>query len=70
MKQRWALVLLGAWTMGSICMSLVATQNFYTVDRLLVSPSNAGLLTVTTIVSGTLVPPFMVPMIHVTVPLD
>src|SRR4029077_15262329 len=34
MKQRWALVLLGAWLMGSICMSIVATQNFYTVDRL------------------------------------
>ena len=42
MKQRWALVLLGAWMMGSICMSLVATQNFYTVDRLLASPSNAA----------------------------
>jgi len=42
MKQRSALVLLGAWTMGSICMSLVATQNFYTVDRLLASPSNAA----------------------------
>jgi hypothetical protein len=42
MKQRWALVLLGAWTMGSIGMSLVATQNFYTVDRLLASPSNAA----------------------------
>ena len=35
MKQRWALVVLGAWLMGSICMSTVATQNFYTVDRLL-----------------------------------
>jgi hypothetical protein len=35
MKHRWALVVLGAWTMGSICMSTVATQNFYTVDRLL-----------------------------------
>jgi hypothetical protein len=42
MKARWALVVLGAWTMGSICMSLVATQNFYTVDRLLASPQNAG----------------------------
>jgi hypothetical protein len=42
MKARWALVVLGAWTMGSICMSLVATQNFYTVDRLLASPSNAA----------------------------
>lgn len=42
MKQRWALVLLGAWLMGSICMSIVATENFYTVDRLLAgSPGNA-----------------------------
>ena len=42
MKQRWALVVLGAWVMGSICMSIVATQNFYTVDRLLASPSSAA----------------------------
>ena len=42
MKARWALVVLGAWMMGSICMSLVATQNFYTVDRLLAAPSNAA----------------------------
>ena len=35
MKQRWALVVIGVWLMGSICMSAVATQNFYTVDRLL-----------------------------------
>ena len=41
MKQRWALVLLGAWVMGSICMSVVATQNFYTVDRLLAAPHAA-----------------------------
>jgi hypothetical protein len=40
-KQRWALVLLGVWVMGSICMSLVATQNFYTVDRLLAAPQPA-----------------------------
>jgi hypothetical protein len=26
---------MGAWIAGSICMSLVATQNFYTIDRLL-----------------------------------
>jgi hypothetical protein len=42
MKARWALVVLGAWTMGSICVSLVATQNFYTVDRLLESRPNAA----------------------------
>jgi hypothetical protein len=40
MKQRWALVVLGAWLMGSIAMSVVATENFYTVDRLLAASSN------------------------------
>jgi hypothetical protein len=40
MKQRWALVAIGVWLMGSICMSVVATENFYTVDRLLAAPSN------------------------------
>ena len=35
MKARCALFILGAWTMGSICMSAVATENFYTIDRLL-----------------------------------
>jgi len=40
MKQRWALVVIGVWLMGSICMSVVATENFYTVDRLLAAPAN------------------------------
>ena len=40
MKQRWALVLMGAWLAGTVCMSVVATENFYTIDRLLAgSPS-------------------------------
>jgi hypothetical protein len=42
MKRRWALVVMGAWVMGSICMSIVATQNFYTVDRLLAERSSAS----------------------------
>jgi cytochrome bd-type quinol oxidase subunit 2 len=41
-KQRWALVLLGAWIMGSIASSVVAAENFYTVDRLLAAPANPG----------------------------
>ena len=41
MKPRWALVVMGAWTMGSICMSIVATENFYTIDRLLETSTNA-----------------------------
>jgi hypothetical protein len=45
MKQRWALVVMGAWLMGSICMSVVATENFYTVDRLLAGSSNTAFAT-------------------------
>jgi hypothetical protein len=41
MKTRWALVVMGAWTMGSICMSVVATENFYTIDRLLETTTKA-----------------------------
>jgi hypothetical protein len=44
MKQRWALVVIGVWLMGSICMSVVATENFYTVDRLLAAPSNGAFM--------------------------
>jgi hypothetical protein len=42
MTRRWALVVMGAWLMGSICMSIVATENFYTVDRLLGASSSAA----------------------------
>ena len=31
---------MGAWLMGSVCMSLVAAQNFYTIDRLLAERAN------------------------------
>jgi hypothetical protein len=41
MKQRWALVVIGVWLMGSICMSTVATQNFYTDDRLIADQHGA-----------------------------
>src|SRR5215510_113783 len=40
MKHRWALVVLGAWLMGTICTSIVATENFYTIDRLLAARAN------------------------------
>jgi hypothetical protein len=40
MKLRWALVVMGMWIMGSICMSVVATENFYTIDRLLETSPN------------------------------
>jgi hypothetical protein len=39
-KQRWALVAMGAWIAGSVCMSAVATENFYTIDRLLAGSPN------------------------------
>jgi hypothetical protein len=42
MKQRWALVVMGVWLMGSICMSIVATENFYTIDRLLAGSTNTA----------------------------
>jgi hypothetical protein len=42
MRRQWALVVMGAWLMGSICTSIVATENFYTVDRLLAGSSGAA----------------------------
>jgi hypothetical protein len=41
-RRHWALAILGAWIAGSICMSVVATENFYTIDRLLGSRANAA----------------------------
>jgi hypothetical protein len=39
-KPRWALVAMGVWIAGTVCMSVVASENFYTIDRLLAdSPS-------------------------------
>jgi len=40
MRHRLALVVMGAWLMGSICTSIVATENFYTIDRLLAARTN------------------------------
>ena len=40
MKNRWALVVMGAWLMGTLCTSIVATENFYTIDRLLADRAN------------------------------
>ena len=39
-RRQWALVVIGAWLMGSVCTSVVATQNFYTIDRLLAASPN------------------------------
>jgi hypothetical protein len=40
-KRYWAMFIMGAWMMGSICMSVVATENFYTIDRLLETSTKA-----------------------------
>ncbi|MBI3402428.1 MAG: hypothetical protein HY048_13495 [Acidobacteria bacterium] len=40
MKLRWALVVMGMWLMGTIATSVVATENFYTVDRMLAASTN------------------------------
>jgi len=37
---RLALVVMGMWLMGSIATSVVATENFYTVDRMLTTSGN------------------------------
>jgi hypothetical protein len=38
----WATFCLGVWLMGLVSMAIVATQNFYTIDRLLkVQPNEA-----------------------------
>ena len=41
-KRAWVLVAMGAWIAGSICTSVVATENFYTIDRLLAARANAA----------------------------
>ena len=42
MKRQWALVAIGAWLAGTVCMSIVATENFYTIDRLLTDSRSAA----------------------------
>ena len=41
-RRRWALVVMGAWLAGTVCMSVVATENFYTIDHLLAGSTNAA----------------------------
>jgi hypothetical protein len=42
MKQRWAMFGMGAWLSGTVLVSVVAAQNFYTVDRLLAGSPNSA----------------------------
>jgi hypothetical protein len=39
-KQRWAMFAMGAWLAGNVMVAVVATENFYTVDRLLAGSTN------------------------------
>ena len=40
MKTHAAMFCLGVWVMGTVCVSVAAMQNFYTIDRLLDGPSH------------------------------
>ena len=40
MKNHAAMFCLGVWMMGTVCVSVVAMQNFYTIDRLLDGPNH------------------------------
>lgn len=39
-RRAWVCVAMGAWMAGTICVSVVATENFYTIDRLLAARAN------------------------------
>lgn len=39
-KLRWAMCAMGAWLAGTIFVSIVAVENFYTIDRLLAASPN------------------------------
>lgn len=47
MKRHWAMFWMGAWLLGTVAMWLIATQNFYTVDRLFEFSSNMRFHTLT-----------------------
>jgi hypothetical protein len=40
-KQQWAFFSMGVWLTGTIALAVVATENIYTVDRLLAHSTNA-----------------------------
>ena len=40
MKREAATFCLGLWLMGTVCVSVAAMQDFYTIDRLLADPGN------------------------------
>ncbi len=54
-----ALALIGAWVMGTIFMAVVATQNFYLIDRLLATGSVQGFNEVTAALGNDVAREFM-----------
>src|SRR5436309_10182297 len=38
----WAVFCMGVWLAGTVCTAIVATQNFYTIDRLLQAQPNTA----------------------------
>ena len=40
MRREAATLCMGVWLMGTVCVSVVAAQDFYTIDRLLANPGN------------------------------
>lgn len=38
--RHWAILCMAAWLMGTVLMAIVATQNFYTIYRLMASPAH------------------------------
>jgi hypothetical protein len=41
-RQQWAIFCLAIWLTGTVISAVVATENFYTIDRLLASSPNAA----------------------------
>jgi hypothetical protein len=44
-RSRWALVLMGAWLAGTVVVTVVAAENFYTIDRMLENSKSAAFYT-------------------------
>ncbi len=47
-RMRWATFLMGAWVAGSLAVSVVASENFYTIDWLLAASTNGTFRSITT----------------------
>jgi hypothetical protein len=47
-REKWAMFALGVWLAGTLMVSVIATENFYTVDRLLADSPNTTFNSMTT----------------------